>query len=1477
DEILGAGINKKRVIGVILVAILLISAFAFSTVFISFLFGSQRLDPNERKEGTEYEEALLVAPPYPFDEDFWQDLLDQINPEDIPELLAMLSEMFDGDIDDLDLGNFSEGLLNLLFTGAGEREVFRVYNYLDFAAMSDVLWKYESFDQYNGTGWTSTATSDIYSFFPYGEYFSKYSPDPELLKIKMPMSPNIGANSLVIPSLFPTPNIMENSVSAPNLIPGSTTLYKTDFNSTTLKLSFSSDVDVNMTYEMFGFHLPSALEINNTAIKANYTPAPIQAKYLQLPPDIDTYLLNNPYFANDTNNINATINETDNAFEVADKIRIYLQTQFSFPISIDDYNPAPDGRDVVDWFCETRKGIWSDFASAFCAFTRALGVSSRYIDGFNSLFIEEFFDNDEGQNGFAIKYKNLYNWAEIYVPTDTSGAGNWTQIDIFDSFAGGGNPLLGGNYSINVFPDKLIVNRPDIVNITAVMNSSNGDPIDNNRLTFTDLTTGYIIGSAFTDSFGLASRLYNLNNSHVVGPHIIEARYDFFTAGANITTILGNIGVNLTTVNPQVVNRSDALPDTINVQGVLYDPLNGERVAKASINMLLFRFGTSIQEVGAFAPSTVTTDSNGFFNGNLDINPTVSAGQYEVRADFNGTWMLYGFPFFVPIINDSSNRIGLNLTTALTGWFFIDGVPTFNPNSPSVSRYQILNLTTRVVLEGFGSVPNQLVYFYDYTRGGVQIGTATSDGNGFASYNYTIGDYSLIGPNLLYSKVGPQLNYSYYILNEEPAIKAISGPTPLVINRTGMGATQFNIVGDITDSVNTSRPLSYSEITLKLIRGGTDYSSFLVPVEGYPYQTDITGSFDLTFGVLPNTPPGNYSLRLDFNGTIDLTSYPYPNFFNLPYINTSTFYSFELQIDAEAALEFWINGIPSDDAYNPEVYRDDSIDLIAFVHYGGAPVIDGEWVYFYDVTQDNLFIGSAQTIGGYAQVFYNTNWNTTAGPHLIYATWSNRYNYSYFIYDAPISINLDICPLPREINRTGGVGTEFAIHGYLNDINNGNPIKYGYIEVRLLDGGIPVSYLLNLESGSLQLGDTGEIDLAYSVSASSPAKNYTLEVWFNGIFSYTNPVYPQYFDISYLGNLTNFANGFFELKVLDPDNISIYFVINGNPTRSFYWDLQPPERVVRGDTITFNVLITQSGSPVTSGTVSIFDEFNSLLLDSYIYNGSEIPLGSHNFIINTATWHGGLHRIKVNWSTFATFNTTYVVLNESVSISRGIDKSVILRGIDSFTVTGTVQEFGVQLRALGVSLILLDSSLNDVSGFLIPPQTDITNIVGFYQFVTSVDITCPQGQYYIRIDFNGTIIAPGIDMSNFMINSNSSLIPINIIAGISLNGNYETKVVKDDWYFGDDCYVYGTLLWDNGTAMVGMEINVTIRNGLGGILATQTVVTDAFGFFNTTFVVGDWLDDTEVWVYFYPEDIDNFGIPGGLYILSVQKEFYRAP
>ncbi|MFX1591730.1 MAG: transglutaminase domain-containing protein, partial [Promethearchaeota archaeon] len=1117
EELLRGGVNKKRVIAIALVAMLLVAMFAFSTVLFSFLFGTQRPYPSREKSKTDYEDADLIKPPYPFDEDFWQDLLDQV--DDPASLLDMLSEMFDGDIDDLDLGNFSQGLLDLLYSQAGEMEVFRVYNYLSFDDMSDVLWKFECFDEYTGEGWTSNAGTNIYDFYSYGDYLANYFPDPELLKLRMPLSPNSGINSMVIPTLFPTPFLIDGSFAldpgTPNFLdPGSLTLYKDEYNSTTLDLSFSTDDDVNMTFNLFGFYnyLPTPQELNNSAVEAVWTPTYIKNKYLQLPPTIQIYKTNNPYFNTHFNILDGMIDSNDNAFWAANIIRSYLQTQFSFPLDPSLYNPAPEGTDQVEWFCETEQGLWSDFASAFCAFARSFGISCRFVDGFNGFLIEEFEDPREpygANNTFAIKYKNLYSWAEIYVPTSISGDGQWVQFDIFDTFGGAGNPIMGGNYNITVVTDQLMYTRPDTAIITAtVKNTTATDPIDGLTITFTDLTTGQDLGQDITNINGRASVLFPINNSHVVGPHVIQARYDVFNAGYNVTSILGNISVVLTNVNPWEINISDALPDSTNIQGYLYDPLNGQRVKDANVNITLVQRGTYNEVPNAFDPPSIVTDSLGVFDNILDLTPFVTAGQYEVRADFNGTWILGPRSITIGMITNSSNRIELNVSKVLDVWFYIESMasnyPYIPPSYPVVSRYQPLNLTAVVYSATAGPIPNRLVSFYDYSRGDILIGTDISDANGIASISYVVGDYCVAGPNLLYAVIGLQENYSYFVLNEKPTINIISGPTPRVINRTGSGATQFNIVGEIFDSTNNSLPISYSEIILTLLKGGVNYSSYLVPSESYPFQTDSTGTFDLNFGVLPNTPPGNYTLRLDFNGTINLLSYPYSYQFDLPILSNSAFCINELKIEAEASLLFWINGASYDDYDNPRINRDDDLELTAYIHVAGVPIDDGEIVEFYDITQDNLFIGSGITNSGNATIIYDTNGNTVAGPHLIYATWNNKFNYSYFILDDEISINLDIWPQNREISKFGTVDTTFFIQGYLNDTNNSQPIKYGEISIHIFDGGEIIGGLI-LVSGSYQSNQFGEISAEFRVSNFVDIGNYTLEVWFNGTFIYSSP------------------------------------------------------------------------------------------------------------------------------------------------------------------------------------------------------------------------------------------------------------------------------------------------------------------------------------------------------------------------------------
>jgi len=179
-----------------------------------------------------------------------------------------------------------------------------------------------------------------------------------------------------------------------------------------------------------------------------------------------------------------------------------------------------------------------------------------------------------------------------------------------------------------------------------------------------------------------------------------------------------------------------------------------------------------------------------------------------------------------------------------------------------------------------------------------------------------------------------------------------------------------------------------------------------------------------------------------------------------------------------------------------------------------------------------------------------------------------------------------------------------------------------------------------------------------------------------------------------------------------------------------------------------------------------------------------------------------------------------VVINESVSISAFSSVPKIQRDVDSFNIYGSVQDGTTNLNGLDIRILLFDSSMNDVSHYLAGSQL-INVFGGSYQFdMNSISINCPQGQYYFRIDFNGTISQPGIDVTNYMIN----------------NGN---------------------LYWDNGSLITGSRtITITIDDGFGGVIKSEVGTTDGSGWFNITVAIDspDWPDGAEIWASFYPVD-----------------------
>ena len=1234
EDLLISTINKKRVIGVILVAVILISIFAFSSLLFSLIWGSQRPSPSDRLSEAERETVILDLPPFPYNLSDFQNQFPNLTLDQLQDLF----DMFDGDVDDLNLTSFSQSILPLL---ASEIEVFRIYDYYDFNDLSDNLWRYECFDEYVGDGWQSTAITQDYNFYPYSDYFTYYW-WLQKVRIQMPLTPSFGLNSMVIPTLFPNPFIMEGSVNANNLDYNSIKLYKDSYNCTTLNLNFTSSNPVNMSYELFGLNLPSDQDINNSALDESLTPDPIKNKFLQFPSSKQVYLSSHPFFQNHYDILDNIIDQVDNSFEVATKIRNYLQANFTIGFDALQNDPPANGEDVVEWFCEHREGLWSEFASAFVMFCRAFNVSSRFVDGFNSKGVIE--ESDSYGNYIAIKYKNIYNWAEIFVPTDVSGQGIWVQMEI--------TPVL--DFGLEVYSDYPFYNRPSTANLTANL-SSNSTSVENRRITFYDETTQTSLGEALTDINGVASILVNINNSHVVGPHIISASY-LTVFNITLFTILGDVAINLTDVIsagpiPNEINISDSYLDEAIVQGFIYDPLNNERITNAEVYFKLLLDGTNNEVSNAFSPFSSYSDNNGDFIVNLNLNPSVNKGNYEIRVDFNGTWDIYGLPFTYPNINGSSNRMELDVVdeTTVHLLFYIDDIEAWNYEAPSISRYSTIELKAIVLNETGDPVQDQVVDFYDHSQN-LYLGSDITDGSGIATYDYYI---------------------------------------------------------------------------------------------------------------------------------------------------------------------------------------------------------------------DNI----------------------AAGPNLVYAQLGSLTNYSYFILDAPVTFYMDVWPQNLNISRTGSTDRTFVVHGYLNDTENGKPIKFAYFNINMFDGLIDVapSYL-SLDFGSYRTSSYGEIYAIFRVFSSTPTKNYSLRISFNGQFDYLNPV-PYFFDLSAYTNFNTTSNANNELKVYDPEQIDIIFKIEGQHTLPLYDNANPPATYNGTENANFEVWINQSGSYAPDGSIAYLrDVYTNTVIQSYTFQA--IDNGYHQFIIPTSSLHAGLHQIRIRYEyssvLYDTFNSTYIVINKTINIDVDQNNLRILRDQQNFMISGTVYESGVNLRGLIVKISLLDTYLNDDSSYLnlIGSQSMIIFNDGTYQFdVNSINIDCLQGNYYIKIDFEGDINAPGINLINYMIPTNSSLKSIDVTAGTYLTQNiwyteYES-LFPDLWVDGDTLYVIGNLFWDNGTALFGMTINVTVKLLDGTIVDyNDTVLTNGSGQFNASIYIDPsndlWptnRDETEIWVYFDPI------INGMNYVEPAQLEF----
>lgn len=139
------------------------------------------------------------------------------------------------------------------------------------------------------------------------------------------------------------------------------------------------------------------------------TAAQLRAAGDAYPPEISTVYLQLPEaLPQRVRLLAAQLTEgAETPYDKAQRIEAYVRT---YPYSL-DVEPAPDGRDVVDYFLfDAQTGFCSYYASAMVVMLREVGVPARVATGFVG------GEYDAGRGAYRVPASAAHAWVEVYFP-----------------------------------------------------------------------------------------------------------------------------------------------------------------------------------------------------------------------------------------------------------------------------------------------------------------------------------------------------------------------------------------------------------------------------------------------------------------------------------------------------------------------------------------------------------------------------------------------------------------------------------------------------------------------------------------------------------------------------------------------------------------------------------------------------------------------------------------------------------------------------------------------------------------------------------------------------------------------------------------------------------------------------------------------------------------------------------------------------
>ncbi|NHJ46881.1 MAG: transglutaminase domain-containing protein [Asgard group archaeon] len=527
---------------------------------------------------------------------------------DTPDQLGWPPDIFGGDnpygtispdndtIDDF-MEGFTQGLSD------PDREMFR------YSPTSDKLdFRLEVYDTYNLDSWDKNYTTDVYDGYSSvpaysdgeftvtadynysGGYLTRYFPAPYHYEYNEEFSSNYGF-SPAGEWLDATSSLQKDEYGV-NVI-STQFVDSTGLTSISYDVSYTLQDNDNIRDSSSGFtdlntHITNDPDLDNT--------------YLQLPTD---YTTTSPYTTQIASNL---LDPSVTIFQQTFRNIIWLTNNCTYDIAmllgLSDDSPVP-GQDYVEWFLSRRSGTAAHFAASLAIISRLQGIPSRMVFGFS-------FGEDLGSE-FVIRAKNVHSWVEIFVPFSSS-EGYWVAFDpsplvpsyiepdVREEYGANTIGFESAFYCTNEFflePHLYVtsptypyftpnpaseawvqdpfnpsvyygpyVNRTQEFSIYAYLAlgtdeeffsyflsgiPGNLEFIEGETVTFVDTTTGEELGTAVTNSTGVAVLNYTYPPSSPSGLHVIAAKW----LGITVETF------NLLTFNPS------SFPPTFEPSGVI--------------------------------------------------------------------------------------------------------------------------------------------------------------------------------------------------------------------------------------------------------------------------------------------------------------------------------------------------------------------------------------------------------------------------------------------------------------------------------------------------------------------------------------------------------------------------------------------------------------------------------------------------------------------------------------------------------------------------------------------------------------------------------------------------------------------------------------------------------------------------------------------------------------------------------------------